>query len=349
LIYTPDFAGGTFTFIRIAVMGLICMIIVESIDKMWKLKFIIYGMILIPVGISILSIYQILTGGTFYAPRVTKVATTLGLAVFRATGTFANPNGLGCFLMIGIVIGFGILFVKKLNPLLKLLLVISIIVSSAGILTTFSRAGWLSTIAGLIIIVALHKKWSYFWYITGAVVLITIMLSVYIPQLWEVIFDRFGSIFNPSEESSSSSRISLIRTGIWMWQDHPFFGVGLRGFPKMYYDYVDPNMPHILIEVNEPHTIQAQILAEEGLIGFVVATWLFITIVFQGLRYSFTLKDDFLRCTQIACTALFVGFVVNFTFAADLTNNAFWMTVGLIYAIPFIEKYTSLKSNNVNY
>ena len=133
-----------------------------------------------------------------------------------------------------------------------------------------------------------------------------------------------------------------------MWQDHPLFGVGLRGFPILYYDYVDPNMPHILIEVNEPHTIQVEILAEEGIIGFVVAVWLFMTIFFHSVKYSLILKNDFLRNAQIACTALFIGFITNFTFATDLTNNSFWITVGMIYAIPFIDKMVSPDKKNSN-
>ena len=338
LIYTPNFPDGAMTFVRVVVMGLISLIVIECVDREWKVRLLMWSMVFIPVAISVLTIYQLMTEGSFYAPRVVKMATSLGLAVFRSTGTFDNPNKLACFLMIGVVIPFGMMFIKEMKLPVKIMLFVSLIVASIGLLTTFSRAGWISTIFGLILVVALHKKWSFFVIFFTIVIFTTIILSIKIPQMWEVILDRFNSIFDPSSDDSSSSRISLIKTGIWMWQDHPLFGVGLRGFPKLYYDYVDPNMPHILIEVNEPHTIQVEILAEQGLIGFAVGTWLFLTVFFHGLRTSFKLMNPFLRNAQIACTALFIAFIVNFTFATDLTNNSFWITVGLLYAIPFVDR-----------
>jgi len=341
LIYTPNFPDGAVTFVRVVVMGLVALIVIESVDKIWKVRFLMWGMVVIPVGISILTLYQLLTEGAFYAPRVVKMATSLGLAVYRSTGTFDNPNKLACFLMIGVVIPTGLLFLKEMNLLQKTFLVLALLGTSVGILSTFSRAGWISTIFGLMFVVALHRKWSFFVIFFVLVAIVTVILSIKIPQLWEVILDRFHSIFDPSGDDSSSSRISLIKSGIWMWQDHPLFGVGIRGFPKLYYDYVDPNMPHILIEVNEPHTIQVEILAEEGLIGLVAGTWLFMTVLFHGIKTSLTLRNTYLRNVQIACTALFIAFIVNFTFATDMTNNLFWMTVGLMYAIPYIDENVS--------
>ena len=191
---------------------------------------------------------------------------------------------------------------------------------------------------------ALHKKWSYYFVFIGVVILLTIVLSIKIPRLWEVIFSRFGSIFDPLGEDSTSSRICLLRSGIWMWQDHPLLGVGFRGFPELYNDYVDPNMPYYLREVKEPHTLQVEILAEQGIIGFTIATWLFMTIIFHGIMTSIRMKDEFLKNAQIASTALVIGFLVSFTFAADIVNNAFWMLVGLVYAIPFVEKSISSRT-----
>ncbi len=346
LIYTPDFPQGSYTFVRVVVMGLISLIVIECVDKVWKVKTLMWSMILVPMAISILTIYQLLTQGSFYAPHVVKMATSLGLAVYRSTGTFDNPNKLACFLMIGIVIPFGALFVKRKNPVTTIIIVASLLASCVGILSTFSRAGWLSSLVGIGVIVAMHRKWSWFGIFFGVVVLMAVVLSIKIPQLWEVVFDRFGSIFDPSGDESSSSRLSLIKTGIWMWQDHPLFGIGMRGFPRLYYDYVDPNMPHMLLEVNEPHTIQVEILAEEGLIGFVAGTWLFMTVLFHGFRTSFRINNGYLRNAQIACTALMIAFVVNFTFATDLTNNTFWMTVGLMYAIPFVDKQLGNDNGN---
>ena len=122
-----------------------------------------------------------------------------------------------------------------------------------------------------------------------------------------------------------------------MWLDHPIFGVGLRGFPVEFSTYIDPGMPHILREINEAHTIQFEILAETGIVGLTIFTWLIMTVLFHGLRTMRSLKNQTLRCLQIGFLALFIGYIINFTFATDLLNNIFWMVIGMIYTLPLLE------------
>jgi len=345
LIYTPDFFAGVYQFIRYFVLSLICLIVLVSVDTKNKLSVVIWTMILAPVAISILTMYQFYTQGSIFAPIVIRVATVIGIPMFRSTGTFSSPNKLACFLMLGVVIPFGILFLKNINPYKKLLLILSIIISGVGLAASFSRGGWISTLVAIMVVIYFHRKWSYLWYITGFAFFSIIVISIKFPEIWEVVFDRFGSIFNPTVDASSSARISLMKSSIWMWQDNPILGVGLRGFPVNYYEYIDPQMPHVLADVKEAHTIQTEILAEQGLVGFTIAVWLFMTVLFHGYRTVKTIKNLYLKNIQIVNVGLFIGFISNFTFSSDLTNNTFWVIVGLIYSVPLIEDYVS--SNDI--
>ena len=123
-----------------------------------------------------------------------------------------------------------------------------------------------------------------------------------------------------------------------MWQDNPILGVGSGSFSYYALDYRDPNMPHMLADVVLPHTLQSKILAEEGLIGITIATWFFLAVLFEGLRSIPLIKDSFLKNSQIVFTSLFIGFIVCFTFNSDMHHNIFWITVGMIYAVPLIYK-----------
>lgn len=342
LIYTPNFIVGSWMFVRILAMGLLTWMVVQIVNRKWQVSAIMWVMILVPFGVSILSIYQLFTQGSFYSEIVYRTASALGMQIYRATGTFANPNYLGCFLMVGVIVPFGLMFHRKYPITLRMVLVGAAFVTTAGLITTFSRTGWLSTLIAVLVVIALHKKWSYFGVMFGLGLAAIVFLAFEHPEILEAILYRFTTIFTPSEDDSSSSRLSLIRTGIWMWQDHPIFGIGIEGFSKLYDLYVDPNMPDILVNVKYPHTIQSQILTELGLVGFIIATWLYFTILFKGIRTSFSLKNDLLRNAQIILTSLHVGFMVNFTFANDLVNNIFWINVGLIYALPLIEKHSLL-------
>ncbi len=341
LVHTPNITDALFAFGRIVALSGIVLMIVMDVDNVWKTVTITGMMVIVPLGVSILTLYQLFGEGSFYAPVVIKVATELGMPVYRSSGTFMNPNGMACFLMVGSVMSFALLFVKNRFPVVKWTMFAIMAVINVALLASFSRGGWVSTFVAIALIVALHRRWSYFGYFVILLAVCIFAVSVRFPHLWAAVFERVGTIFGGSGDASSSARMALIKTSIWMWMDHPIFGVGLRAFPFYCPDYLDSSMPHILSNVVEAHTIQTEILAEFGLVGLVIATWLFVTLFFSGMRSIRVMKNDLLRCTEIGLVALFLGFIVNFSFATDIANNMFWITIGLIYALPLIDKRIS--------
>lgn len=344
-IYSPNFLLGFMEFIRLVVLAILAFAILISIDSKRRVKFVVWSYILIPLGVAIFTIYEILTEGAFFSSQVARVATELGIPVYRSTGTFHNPNDLACFLMIGISISFAILIIEKTKIYTKVMMIVITGIIGIALIASFSRGGWLSTFVAVALIIILQRKWSYVALFGGMFILMLIILSVKFPHIILSALDRFGSIINPFSEASSSSRISLIRTGIWMWQDHPIFGVGGGGFPYYAFDYIDPDMPRVVSSVKEAHTLQVKILAEQGLVGFSIAVWFFFTVLFDGIRSIRTMKDIYFKKIQIGFVALFVGFIANFTFASDMHNNIFWITIGVIYAIPIVYR-KSLHSND---
>jgi len=344
-IYTPYFMLGFMEFVRLVVLAFLSFALIISIDSKKKVKFVVWSYVLIPLSVALFTIYEILTEGAFFSSQVSRVATELGIAVYRSTGTFHNPNQLACFLMIGITLSFSVLIIEKTSIFFKVIMFIIIGTTSIALVTSFSRGGWLSTFIAVAFILIIKKKWSYVSLFGGVFALMLIILSIKFPHIILSALDRFGSIVNPFSEDSSSSRISLIKSGIWMWQDHPLLGVGAGGFRYHAFDYIDPNMPRVLTSVRDAHTLQAKILAEQGIIGFSIAMWLFATIFFDAIRNIKAMKEGYLKNVLIGFFSLFMGFVVNFTFASDLHNNVFWITIGVIYAIPIVYK-NSLKNEN---
>ncbi len=338
LTRTPYINDALFTMARVFMLSLVVVVIVLHVNKPWKVLFVTGAMIAAPLTVAVITLYQLYTEGTFFAPIVIKVANAIGLPVFRSTGTFRNPNNLACYLMIGVTLVFSMMFIRSIPKLTRTLLVTILVVITLGLIASFSRGGWVSTMCAMACIVAFHKRWLYFGYLAIFVLICVLIVSIKVPNLWEVVFERFGTIFNAAEDASSVGRIALIKSSIWMWMDYPIFGVGLRGFPVLFPEYIDPSMPHVLTELREAHTIQTEILAEFGIIGIVISTWLFFTILFHGYRSFRTMKSDILRCIEIGLVSLFLGFIVNFTFATDITNNVFWMDIGLIYALPLVDR-----------
>ena len=347
LLYSPNFTVGFFEVIRIAVLVLLAYSMIVCIDNSRRAKIAAWICMLIPTLVSAYTIYEILTEGSFFASGVRRIATELGMPVYRSTGTFANPNTLACFLMVGIVIGFGLLLLRSKNWLTKLIIVVMISTTSIALISSFSRSGWLSTMTAVFLIILIHRRWRYLYIFSAILVIVLIVLTIKFPHILLSVFDRFSSILNPLSEDSSSSRIAMIKTGIWIWQDHPLFGVGAGSHAYYSFRYMDPSMPLILSNVVEPHTLQIKILVEEGIIGFAIASWFFFTVLYDGLRSLRTMASDYLKHVQIALIALFVGFIVNFTFGADMFNNTFWICIGIMYAIPFADANEQARSRDL--
>lgn len=337
LLYTKLFIDGFLELVRLSVLLLLALSVMICVDTEKRTKLVIWSFIIVPALVSAYSIYEIITEGSFFASAVTRVATELGIPVFRSTGTFRNPNVMACFLMTGVTIGFGELLAVRRSLIKRVLLVVLVSVTSIGVIASFSRAGWLSTGVAVFLVVLFHRRWKYFAVFAAIIGVVLLVLSIKFPQILIATFDRFISIFNPFAEESSSSRISLIKTGFWMWQDHPLMGVGAGSHPYYAPYYTDPNMPPLLLWVVDPHTIQLKILAEEGIIGLTIATWFVMTVLIDGFRSVKTMANDYFRHLQIAFIALFIGFIVNFTFGQDMLNNMFWISVGVMYALPLVD------------
>jgi O-antigen ligase len=344
LIRTPYINDALLTCARVIMLSMCVLIIMLIVDRTWKVGFVFGMMMLVPLGVAIVTLYQLFAEGSFFAPIVIKVANAIGLPVYRSTGTFTNPNSLACFLMVGVVLSFALMFAKSIPFPLRLLIFACVITTGIGLIASFSRGGWVSTLVGAAFVVVFHKKWSYFGYFALFVLLCVFIVSIKVPNLWEVVFERFGTIFAVQEDASSIARIALIKSSIWMWMDHPIFGVGLRGFPKLFQEYIDPSMPHVLSEIREAHTMQTEILAEFGLIGIFVFTWLIMTIIFHSIRSIGAMRNNLLRCIQIGFVSLLFGFMVNFSFATDITNNMCWMSIGFIYAVPLVDRALAERS-----
>ncbi len=347
LIYTPNFIDGFMELARLVVLFAIALAMIISIDSKWKVKFTMVSYVIIPLLVSLYTVYDIMTGGEFYKSQVIKVATELGIHVYRSTGTFYNPNDLAAFLMVGIMVSFGLLFVKEMRISLKVILFVFLIISSAGLIASFSRGAWLATFFGCFFLMAVHRKWSYFALFFGIFAIMFLIMSLRYPEIVLAAFGRFATLFNPSEEASSSTRISLIKTGISIWKESPLFGVGAGGHSYYSIDFMDPDMPRAEVDVVLPHTLQMKILVEEGLVGLTVAMWFVVTVFVDGMRAVKKIKDDFLRNAEITLLSLYMAFLVFFTFNSDMFSNIFWLSIGVMYAIPLVYE-KSLKSEQLS-
>jgi len=74
----------------------------------------------------------------------------------------------GGLMSIVTIILVGFLFLKENKLRYKIILVIAILISSASLISSYTRAAWVGTVAGVVVLFLLHKRWIFI----GAVALL---------------------------------------------------------------------------------------------------------------------------------------------------------------------------------
>jgi O-antigen ligase len=242
---------------------------------------------IIGLGIQVLiSIGQVLKGGPIGIPGEMALSLNQPGAAFvafgnvrilRAYGLTFNPNVLGGFLAIGMILGLPLLKRKWVVILWWLLCL--------GLLLTFSRSAWIS--AGFFI--PIFGGWLA-WKIPGLRRSLGILLIgiLFISLSGIVIFG--GQILNrlftisTAESSSIAGRVELIGIAFTTILRNPISGIGAGNFPLVVQDAYTLVRPHYV------HNVALMIASEVGVIAGIVWYWLWF--------YPVIVSERFLRINQ---------------------------------------------------
>jgi O-antigen ligase len=237
-----------------------------------------------------------------------------------------------------------------------------LVLGAVLLLATFSRGGLLTAAAagGLTLIlvgrVQLRSAWRWLtrrpgmardWVLRGSVVLVCLAATAgaivflgqkgYIARLWNT---RASSMSDFLIQNSAGARAGYILGALQAYQDHPWLGVGLgasgfyiyQGLP----DWVMTTVPEIARQLSpdstlfpNPKNLYARLLAETGLIGFVLFA-----------AFQFSLLGDALTALKAPGSIWrFLGVAAIFTWLAlivyNLTQDSLatpnlWINMGIL-------------------
>lgn len=333
LIYSPNLESGAFFIVITTALFLMYLGIVNFITT--KTHYIISFLILAGLNlfISLLTMYQIMYENVLYIGKATVTSST-GDKIWRASGTFDDPNVTASFLIVGLIIAIGILIFAKINKLTKIILGIVSLITVAGVIVTFSRSGWLALIIGIFVLFMFFKR-KVLVLIPITIVSVIIILVILVTPYSDFVISRFVSIFDVFKDPSILTRIGMGLSGLEMFKDSPVFGMGYRSYPVLYDYYINPITPNFLLHVKEPHTLYITLLAENGIIGLSVVVVWFYKVYKDTLKAIRRIDDNFLKAFLIGNFAVFISFVGNYFFYGNLFPdfNLIWINLGFIYSV----------------
>lgn len=231
---------------------------------------------------SLLAVFQFFNSGAlggwlyFLGERMFN-AQTPGIAkavldgelILRPYGTFSHPNVLAGYLVIGMTLIVSSIKYQVLS-IKKILFLSSLLIGTIALFLTMSRIAILLWIIVLMIsfLNKLKKTTSreissIFYLLFSIFIFSAILLSPLRLRFLEVDL----------KETSVTTRLTLMKSSILMFQDKPIFGVGLNNFIVNLPHYQKPNVNSIFEFLQPVHNIYLLILAETGLIGFGIFIW----------------------------------------------------------------------------
>ena len=287
-----------------------------------------------------------------------------GYGILQVAGVFpmppdqyGNPDpistfGLSNFTVEYLLLTFPLTLTLSLferNPILKVILLISAIITFIYIVASENRAGWVGTIVALLtlgFILVLHitrevpfRRISKYvlGIVGGTAVFLTLFFSFTEPG--EKILKRFKSFVWVGPYSSVSTRLLAWSAGMDMIKETPIFGVGAGNYEIFSWKYAPRLLDEMTMETNtrvdKAHNEYIQIFADLGIVGFSIFFAIILTIfkiyidIFREGRRK---KEIFIISTGIflGIYATLAGASFNFSLQWPGSVSFFWFYVGLL-------------------
>jgi putative inorganic carbon (HCO3(-)) transporter len=125
----------------------------------------------------------------------------------------------------------------------------------------------------------------------------------------ERLSSRVRSIVDPSD-ATARERLYMWKSGLAMWREHPWLGVGPGGVKRSYPQYALPEA--VRKSTSHIHSSPLQILVERGVVG--LTAWLSIWVVFFVSTWRLLRRlDEYERERSIVVGSLaaITGFLVT--------------------------------------
>ena len=282
------------------------------------------GVALVAIIVGGMACWQFVMGGSTREGFITGT----GELVSRADAGFGQPNQLGGFLVLLVpFLAAGALLAWRHRPVAVLGLALAV----AGVYFSFSRSALIA-----LLIVPL-----FFVRLRTALIAVPVLLVIVAGSAPNLIRERFGTLVENTGEVSS--RLDFWQGGVGIWREDPLFGAGLGSFPDAYAEARRVSKQYLPDTLFEPpphaHNVELNVLAEQGLIGFVPLAGLFGAIGLAGVRLRRSPRRD-ARLIGTATVATLAAFLVHNQFDVTLlesTGSFFFALFGLTAARMQIE------------
>jgi len=256
----------------------------------------------------------------------------------RIVSFFKDEPVVGAYINAFMFIIIGYFFDKFIEKDLrfKFLLIFIIFILFLAVLITGERSNGIKAALGLILFFILNKRLNFKFKIITLLSVITIFLFAVVNSsfLKNRYYTSFTYHLTDSEKFSSFLKnqhyFELYRSGIAIFKDYPFFGVGNKNYRVV--SSRDENIKENYEYSTHPHQIYFEFLSEHGAVGTIILLSLIFSMMFKNLKIIILSRNSI----QLGC---FIYLIINFlpvlpsgSFFADFNSTFFWLNLSMMYA-----------------
>lgn len=293
--------------------------------NIFKAVDLLRGILFASLPVSLLSIFQMITGKFIYTPEWSTLATR------RVTAFFTSPNAVALFLeMILILAGVYFLFLKKEGDKKeKIFVLIVFILAGLAILFSFSQGAWVALFAGLLLFLFLtnYKK-------------IAIGL-VFLCLLGILIFPSAREVLMFADKAGQNRLILWQKTQDYLMSTPKrfVFGTGLRRF----YGEIQMPLANVVMEpLTYPHNIVFNFWSEIGLFG--MFSFFFVYFFLVKMSFDIYSREKIIGAGLVcAWLVFFVHGLVDVPYFKNDLGFLFWVFAALVFYL----KTELIKKENV--
>lgn len=258
----------------------------------------------------------------------------------------------------------GLTFINTKSNQMKALMGLVVLVFTAGIILSYTRAAWLSLIAALGVYLLMIFKVRFQYILFLIVILFSGFLMVQDELLMKLekndqdssgdIVEHVQSMSNISTDASNLERINRWKSAWRMFLDKPVVGFGPNTYQFQYAPYQHPDEKTIIstnnADMGNAHSEYLGPLAEQGFLGPIWVLLLVGTLFYQGITLYIKLPPGQLRMLTVIAT---LGLVTYWTHAflnnfldTDKASVAVWGCLAVLTAIE-VYHYPQLKKHDL--
>lgn len=295
----------------------------------WRLQWFVLLLLLLNLKMAQTAIRTYIAGvrSGYSGMQIIKLG---GAAMGTGRSFFTNGDDFGMAMCIVFALTWPLFFRKRQKLYQQLFLAICF----AGFLLAVLLSGTRGAVVGAtaVVLVALMRSPKK----TGAILLLLLFTCSLAFVMPDAGWTRFQNATHWRQDPDVYNRLMLWKAGLYMWADHPAFGVGASEFPHTLISASYLSMSPYGYHATAAHSIYIQAISETGTAGTLLLV-LAIVAFFCGnarirkwaLAHSPEGRRSFEYCLSAGLDLAMIAYLVCGAFLAELYYPHLWILLGL--------------------